>query len=124
MLGAYVFYAQWIPHIAAVTKPLYNLLHKEKLFAWESIHSEPMEALKKAFKSAPLLRPLVYGRGLLIILTIDSSPFAVGWALSQNNPEGEPGSGLKNLMNGRGDIHRLNMNYGVQSVQCTKRGII
>lgn len=88
-LGACVFYTQWIPHFAIVAEPLYNLLHKEKQFVWKTIHFEAMEALKDALNSAPLLRPFVYGHGLLIILTIDPSPFAIGWALSQDSLGGE-----------------------------------
>jgi hypothetical protein len=48
-----------------------------------------MEILKEALSSPPILRPLVSGEGLLVILTVDASPFAAGWAVGQDDSEGQ-----------------------------------
>jgi hypothetical protein len=34
-------------------------------------------------------KPLVHGEALLVILTVDASPFAVGWAVGQDDSEGQ-----------------------------------
>jgi hypothetical protein len=47
-----------------------------------------MEQLKQALINPPVLRPLRYGDSYPIILTIDSSPHASGWALGQDDEEG------------------------------------
>lgn len=128
-LGACVFYNQWIPHYAIVVEPLYNLLRKGKCFAWTNACAVAMDALKEALSSAPLLRPLVYGQGQLIILTIDASPFAAGWALSQfkmalKGKGIRPGLVPRHFMRGNGVTHRQSMNYGVQSVPSIRKEII
>lgn len=48
-----------------------------------------MDALKGALSLVLALRLLMYGFGLLIILTVDASPFGVGWARSQDGSDGE-----------------------------------
>jgi hypothetical protein len=88
-LGACVFYVIWIPHFATTAEPLYKLLRKDTIFAWEEEQDLAMETLKEALSSPPVPRPLVYGEGLLVILTVDASPFAAGWAIGQDDSEGQ-----------------------------------
>lgn len=84
-----MFYVMWIPHYALVAEPLYALLRKEVDFIWGEEQAQAMESLKEALISPPVLRPLVYGDGMIVILTVDASPVAAGWALSQETSEGQ-----------------------------------
>lgn len=109
LLGACVFYNQWIPHYATMSEPLYSLLRKGKRFSWTRECVMAMDTLKEALDSSPLLRPLVYGDGRITIVIVDASPFVAGWAMSQDNLEGEhhlARFGAKTLMRGKGGICR------------------
>ena len=87
-LGACVFYRIWIPHFAHVAEPLYQLLRKRIRFVWRVEHSDAMNRLKVALQNSPVLRPLDYACGRPIIITVDSSPYAAGWAVGQDDAEG------------------------------------
>lgn len=87
-LGACVFYKIWIPHFAHIAEPLYNLLRKRVRFIWTERHSEAMARLKNALLSPPVLRSMNYNNGQPMMITIDSSPIATGWAVGQNDEEG------------------------------------
>jgi hypothetical protein len=87
-LGGCIFYRMWIPHLAHISNPLYGLLKKNVRFIWRVEHSEAMQQLKIALLSPPLLRPLKYDSIHPIVLTVDSSPYAVGWALGQDDDDG------------------------------------
>ena len=86
-LGACIFFRIWIPHFAHVADPLYGLLRKNAKFVWTDVHTAAMQQMKKALLSPPVLRPLRYD-GSPIIITVDSSPFAAGWAVGQDDEEG------------------------------------
>jgi transposase InsO family protein len=86
-LGACIFYRIWIPHFAHIADPLYGLLRKNVPFVWTKVHREAMQRLKEALLSPPVLRPLCYD-GRFIIVTVDSSPDAAGWAIGQDDEEG------------------------------------
>jgi hypothetical protein len=88
-LGACVFYVIWIPHFATTAEPVYKLLHRDNNFAWENKQDLAMETLKEALSCPLVLRSLVYGEGSLVILTVDASLFAVGWAVGQDDSEGQ-----------------------------------
>jgi hypothetical protein len=47
-----------------------------------------MKLLKKALLSPPILQPLRYGDFWPIIVTVDSSPHAFGWAVGQDDENG------------------------------------
>ena len=87
-LGACVFYRIWIPHFAHVAEPLYQLLRKRVKFDWSRKHSIAMEKLKASLQNPPVLRPLEYTCGRPIIVTVDSSPYACGWAVGQDDENG------------------------------------
>ena len=47
-----------------------------------------MEELKKIFKSPPVLKQVEYNSGRPVIVTVDTSPIAIGWAVGQDDEEG------------------------------------
>ena len=87
-LGACIFYRIWIAHFGHIADPLYDLLRKNVRFVWKEAHAKAMQQLKNALISLPVLRPLRYGDSYPIIITIDSSPHASGWAVGQDDDEG------------------------------------
>jgi hypothetical protein len=44
-----------------------------------------MEGLKEILKSPPVLRQVEYDSGRPVILTVDTSPIAIGWAVGQDD---------------------------------------
>jgi len=87
-LGGCVFYRIWIPHFAHIAEPLYNLLRKRFVFLWTHQHVIAMARLKEALLSPPVLRTLDYTSNRPIIITVDSSPTAAGWAVGQDDENG------------------------------------
>jgi len=87
-LGACVFYQIWVPHFAHISDPLYKLLRKGKKFIWGEEQVIAMENLKKILSSPPVLRQVDYECGRPVIVTVDTSPIAIGWAIGQDDQEG------------------------------------
>ncbi|KAL3687991.1 hypothetical protein R1sor_014300 [Riccia sorocarpa] len=87
-LRACVFYRIWIPHYAHISEPMYELLRKGKRFRWETRQGEAMARLKHALVSSPTLRRIDYQCGRPVIVTVDTSPIAIGWAVGQDDGEG------------------------------------
>ncbi|KAL3696074.1 hypothetical protein R1sor_010150 [Riccia sorocarpa] len=87
-LGGCVFFRLSIPHYAHAAEPLYALLKKGKRFSWSLEHHEAMEKLKRALQSPPVLRRLDFTCGRPIVVTVDTSPRAVGWAIGQDDADG------------------------------------
>ncbi|KAL3686249.1 hypothetical protein R1sor_004271 [Riccia sorocarpa] len=85
-LGALVFYHIWIPHYAHATDPLYELCRKDVMFKWTERHTESVRKLKELLSTSPFLGRIDYQCGRPV--TVDSSPIAIGWAVGQNDVEG------------------------------------
>ena len=47
-----------------------------------------MRILKEILQSPLILQSLVYGKGRPIIIIVDTSPIAIGWALEQDDNNG------------------------------------
>jgi hypothetical protein len=88
-LGACAFYHIWIPHYAHVAEPLYGLLKKGRKFEWRVEHTESIWRMKEALTAAPTLRKGVYGNGVPIYVTVDTSPTGIGWVINQEGEDGE-----------------------------------
>jgi hypothetical protein len=88
-LGACVFYQIWVPHFAHIAEPLYKLLRKGTKFRWEHNQELAMEGLKEILKSPPILRQVDYDCNRPVVVTVDTSPIAIGWAIGQDDAEGK-----------------------------------
>jgi hypothetical protein len=88
-LGACAFYHIWILHYAHVAEPLYGLLKKGRKFEWTADHMASVRRMKEALTAAPALRKGVYGNGVPIFVTVDTSPTGIGWVISQEGEDGE-----------------------------------
>ena len=78
-LGACVFYQIWIPHFAHISEALYKLLRKKSKFLWEHEQDLAMKELKKILRSPQVLKQVEYNSGRPVIVTVDTSPIAIGW---------------------------------------------
>ncbi|KAL3691330.1 hypothetical protein R1sor_004981 [Riccia sorocarpa] len=87
-LGMCVFYYVWIPHYAHIAEPLYALSRKGHKFRWEEKHVEAMRRLKALLSSSPMLGRVDYKCGRPVILTVHTSPIAIGWAVGQDDENG------------------------------------
>ena len=82
-LGFINFYRTFIPNLAEITRPLYELLQKDKKFEWTPERETTFQNLKKVITSNTVLRtPNDY---FPFIVEVDTSGYAVGAALSQRN---------------------------------------
>jgi len=68
--------------------PLYKLLRKGIKFKWGQQQDLAMEGLKEILKSPPVLRQVDYNCDKPIIVTVDTSPIAIGWAIGQDDAKG------------------------------------
>ncbi|KAL2630017.1 hypothetical protein R1flu_014703 [Riccia fluitans] len=87
-LGACIFYHIWIPHYAHIAEPLYALCWKDQRFTWENEHVQAMQKLKALLSSSPVLGRVDYKCRRPVILTMDTSPIAIGWAIGQDDAQG------------------------------------
>ena len=82
-----MFYHIWLPHFAHVSDPLNQPLRKGKKFIWTVEHTQVVQQLKDTLLKAPVLRQLDYNGGRPIIVTVDTSPFGIGWVINQEDEE-------------------------------------
>ena len=47
-----------------------------------------VQRLKEVLVAAPALRRAVYGKEILIYVTVDTSPTGIGWVISQEDEDG------------------------------------
>ncbi len=85
-LGICNFYRRFIKNFADITKPLTDLLKKDKEFEWNDTCKKSFEELKKLLCSHPILRLPDLSRAF--ILYTDASQYALGAILGQKDDEG------------------------------------
>jgi transposase InsO family protein len=87
-LGTVGAVRQFVPSFAKHDAPLRKLLHKQNDFIWTAEHTRAVEALKEEVGQDRILVKLVYGTDRRIILAVDSSQIAAGFALFQEDEQG------------------------------------
>ena len=70
-----------------MTRPLTELLKKNRIFRWNPGANAAFAALRTVFTRAPILK--YFGPTLPVVLETDASEFALGTVISQRNPNGE-----------------------------------
>jgi transposase InsO family protein len=81
-LGLAGYYRKFIKHFGLIAKPLTDLLCKDSIFIWTSIHEAAFSALKSALSSAPVLS--IPDFSIPFHLETNASGSGVGAVLLQN----------------------------------------
>ena len=79
-LGMINYYGKFLPNLATLLRPLYDLLHTSKTWSWRSPQEQAFKKAKELLSTAPLLTHYESTRPL--ILSCDASPYGVGAVLS------------------------------------------
>lgn len=82
-LGLAGYYRKFIRHFGLISKPSTDLLKKDCLFIWTSIHDSAFNALKDALCSAPVLGIPDFAQPFH--LETDASGSGIGAVLLQNS---------------------------------------
>lgn len=85
-LGLVNYYGKFIPRLASVAAPLYQLLKKEVSWRWTSSQEEAWKLMKQLLTSAEVL--CSYNPESPLILACDASPFGVAAVLAHRFPDG------------------------------------
>lgn len=88
-LGVCTFNRFFIPNFSRISKPLRNLLRRDAVWEWNSIHQDAFDLLKSIVGRDILLRRIDYhpDAGAVVVM-IDSSTIAAGGALMQEDADG------------------------------------
>lgn len=78
----------WIKDFSEKVRPLRELTLLKAEFIWDERRQEAFKELKDLVASAPALRPIDYTSNNPVILSVDSSKYAVGFILSQIDNDG------------------------------------
>ena len=86
-IGGVNYYAKFIPNMATLCKPLYDLLKKGTKWTWDVKQQEAFGTLKSKLISTPILE--IYDGQLPVKLDCDASNYGVGAVLSHVYPNGD-----------------------------------
>jgi hypothetical protein len=79
----------WIENYSQRARPLVKLTRKDAPLEWLDEQQESFDDLKACITQAPILVPIDYRSGRMIILSVDTSYIAVGFILSQVGADGK-----------------------------------
>ncbi|ODM14395.1 hypothetical protein SI65_10230 [Aspergillus cristatus] len=85
-IGFANFYWRFIKDFSKIITPLVNLTKKSIQFKWDTTCELSFNALKKAFTTAPVLRPFDWNKE--VILETDASDYVSAGVLSQYDDDG------------------------------------
>ena len=77
----------FIKDFAKRAEPIQRLTRQDVPFYWGPEQESAMDDLKEAIKVAPCLKSIDYKNGTEIKLSVDTSYHAIGWYISQQDPQ-------------------------------------
>ena len=75
-LGLLNYYGKFLPNLATLLRPLYDLLQSVKTWSWEKSQEEAFSKAKELISSATVL--IHYDPAKPLVLSFDASPYGVG----------------------------------------------
>lgn len=85
LLGMVTYLDKFCKNLAALTRPLRDMLKKDVAWFWDSQQRKALSELKNAMSSLPILRLFDVNRP--VVVSVDASPIGIGAVLMQ---EGQP----------------------------------
>ena len=85
-LGLVVWYRSFIPHMASIAAPLFEMTSDRRKFEWTETASAAMARLKELVSSAPVL--VRWDEALATRVVTDASKVGLGAVLEQQHPDG------------------------------------
>ena len=85
-LGLLTYYSKFLPSMATVLAPLYNLLRKDTKWRWSEAETKAFLASKKLLTSSDLL--VHFNTELDLLLMCDASSYGIGAVLAHRMPDG------------------------------------
>ena len=82
LLGMVTYLDKFCPHLAALTRPLRDLLKGNAAWVWESQHKTALTQLKTVMSSLPVLR--LFDSSLPVVVSVDASSIGIGAVLLQS----------------------------------------
>ena len=86
-LGLVNYYGKFLPDLATILAPLYDLLQKRKKWSWQKPQEEAFRHAKELLKSNRVL--IHFNDTLPLVLSCDASPYGVGAVLAHRLPNGD-----------------------------------
>ena len=85
-LGMVTYYGKFLPNMATLMRPLYDLLQSARNWSWGDTQEQAFRKAKDLLSSAPLLTH--YDPSKPLLLSCDASPYGVGAVLSHRLDNG------------------------------------
>ena len=85
-LGLPTYYSKFLPNMATVLAPLYNLLRKDSKWKWSEAETKAFLASKKLLTLSDLL--VHFNPELDLLLMCDASSYGIGAVLAHRMPDG------------------------------------
>ena len=79
------YYGKFLPNVATLLRPLYNLLQSARRWSWGKFQDQAFHKAKELLSSAPILT--YYDPNKPLLLSCDASPYGVGAVLSHQLPD-------------------------------------
>ena len=85
-LGLLTYYSKFLPNMADVLAPLYQLLHKDVNWKWTNVEKKAFQASKDLLTSDSLL--VHFNPDFELVLMCDASSYGIGAVLAHRMPDG------------------------------------
>lgn len=86
-IGLVTYYAKFLPNMATLLAPLYELLKSNTPWKWEAQQKEAFVKIKETLQNSSLL--MHFDSEKEVVLACDASPYGLGAVLSHVTPDGD-----------------------------------
>ncbi|XP_054723056.1 uncharacterized protein K02A2.6-like [Uloborus diversus] len=86
-IGLITYYAKFLPNMATLLAPLYELLKEKQAWEWGATQKEAFTKVKETLRSSSLL--MHFDNAKEVVLACDASPYGLGAVLSHETKDGD-----------------------------------